>query len=184
LAASPAADRTVVILTGDHGEAFGEHGFFYHGRHIWDEVVRIPLFIYVPGAAPRKIARRMSTVDIAPTILDLAGLPADNEARGESLASELFGGELAPRPVLIDQPRNPNYPPKRGFIDGPYKLHHAIDTDTYRLFDLDADPGETNDLAESHPKLLADVQRSYAEFISRIVEFTPKRTIPYPKDKP
>ena len=184
LAASPAADRTVVILTGDHGEAFGEHGFFYHGRHIWDEVVRIPFLIYVPGAEPRTIARRMSTVDIAPTILDLAGLPADKEARGESLAPEIFGGELAPRPILIDQPRNPNYPPKRGFIEGPYKLHHAIDTDTYRLFDLDLDPGETNDLAESQPKVLANVQHSYAEFVSRIVEFTPKRTIPYPKDNP
>jgi arylsulfatase A-like enzyme len=126
----------------------------------------------------------VSTVDIAPTVLDLAGLPADTEARGQSLALELFGGQLTPRPILIDQPRNPNYPPKRGFIDGPYKLHHAIDTDTYRLFNLDLDPGETTDLAESEPHILAEIQHSYAAFTSSIVEFTPKRTIPYPKDKP
>jgi choline-sulfatase len=184
LAASPAADRTVVIVTGDHGEAFGEHGFFFHGREIWDEVVRIPLLIYVPGAKSRKIARRVSTVDLAPTVLDLAGLPADAEARGQSLASEIFGGELSARPILIDQPCNPNYLAKRGFIESPYKLHHDIEADSYRLFDLDRDPGETIDLADSQPELLKQLQRSYGEFASKIADFVPKRTIPCAKSKP
>jgi len=183
LAASPAADRTIVVFTGDHGEAFGEHGFFFHGREIWDEVVRVPLFIYVPGAKERKIARRVSLVDLAPTVLDLAGLAPDPEARGQSLTPEVFGGELATRPVLIDQPENPYYPPRRALIDGPYKLHHAIDSDTYRLFDLDKDAGETTDLAETNPELLTQVQRSYAQFVSKLVEFVPTRTIPYPPQK-
>jgi arylsulfatase A-like enzyme len=178
LAASPAANRTAVVFTGDHGEAFGEHGFSYHGRNIWDEVVRIPLFIYVPGIEPRAIARRVSSVDIEPTLLELAGLAPDSEARGESLAPELFGGELAPRPILIDQPKNPNYPPKRGFIDGSYKLHHFIDTDTYRLYDLDRDPGETADLVDADPAAFARAQRAYALFTSKIVDFIPKRTAP------
>ncbi|MET0593961.1 MAG: sulfatase, partial [Polyangiaceae bacterium] len=50
LAASPAAARTVVIFTGDHGEAFGEHGVFFHGRDMWDEIMRVPLIFSVPGA--------------------------------------------------------------------------------------------------------------------------------------
>jgi arylsulfatase A-like enzyme len=182
LAASPAAARTAVVFTGDHGEAFGEHGFSFHGREIWDEVVRIPLFIYVPGMDPHTISRRVSSVDIVPTILDLAGLPADDHARGQSLAPEIFGGECPPRPVLVDQPQNPYYLPKRGFIDGSYKLQHAIDADTYRLYDLDRDPGETQDLS-GDAALLAEVQRSYASFMSKVTEFTPKRTIPYPSDK-
>ena len=136
----------------------------------------------MPGIDPHAISRRVSSVDIVPTILDLAGLPPDAEARGQSLAPEIFGGALPPRPVLVDQPQNPYYLPKRGFIDGAYKLQHAIDADTYRLFDLDRDPGETNDLS-SDPALLADVQRSYVSFMSKIVEFTPKRTIPYPSDR-
>src|SRR5262249_1099768 len=107
LAESPAAGRTAVIFTGDHGEAFGEHGFSFHRRGIWDGVVRIPLFVYVPGAEPHSISRRVSSVDIVPTILDLAGLPPDAEARGQSLVPEIFGEKLAPRPVLVDQPRNP-----------------------------------------------------------------------------
>jgi arylsulfatase A-like enzyme len=182
LAASPAAGRTVVVFTGDHGEAFGEHGFSFHGREIWDEVVRVPLFIYVPGMEPRTIARRVSSVDIVPTVLDLAGLPPDPGARGQSLAPEIFGGDLAPRPILVDQPQNPYYLPKRGFIEGSYKLHHAMDSDTYLLFDLDRDPAETNDLS-GNSALLGEVQRSYAAFTSKIVDFTPKRTIPYPSDR-
>jgi arylsulfatase A-like enzyme len=183
LAASPAANRTVVIFTGDHGEAFGEHGFNFHGREIWDEVVRIPLFIYVPGMKERKVARRVSSVDVVPTVLDLAGIAPDPEARGQSLAEELFGGELPARPVLVDQPQNPYYLPKRGFIEGAYKLHHDIDIDGYRLFDLDRDPGETSDLAEAQPELLSQVKASYARFAATIVDFVPKRTIPYPSDR-
>jgi len=173
LAASPAAERTAVIFTGDHGEAFGEHGFYFHGREIWDEVVRVPLVIYVPGVKPRTVARRTSNVDLAPTVLDLAGLPQDEGARGRSLVMELVGGPVAARPVLVDQPRNPYYPPRRGFIQGAYKLHHAIDNETYRLFDLDQDPGEQSDLAETQPELLRDVQRSYEQFAAKIIDYIP-----------
>ena len=173
LQASPLRERTAVFLTGDHGEAFGEHGAFFHGREVWDEIMRVPLLISVPGAAPRRIARRVSHVDLAPTILDLAGAPEDSGARGLSLVSELFGAEGPAHPVLIDQPRNPYYPPKRAFIDGPYKLHHAIDSNTYRLFDLDRDPKERNDLADSDPDLMKKVRRSYALFASEIVEINP-----------
>jgi arylsulfatase A-like enzyme len=173
LNASPLRDRTAVILTGDHGEAFGEHGVFFHGREVWDEIMRVPLLVAVPGAAPRRIARRLSHVDLAPTVLDLAGIPEDTGARGLSLLPELFGAEGPQHPVLIDQPRNPYYPPKRAFIDGRYKLHHAIDSNTYRLFDLDRDPKETNDLTESEPDLFKKVRRSYSVFTSEIVEINP-----------
>jgi choline-sulfatase len=165
LAASPVGGRTAIFFTGDHGEAFGEHGFYFHGREIWDEVVRVPLLIHVPGAKQRSIARRTSTVDLAPT--------QDDGARGRSLVPELFGGELGPRPVLVDQPRNPYYHPRRGFIDGAHKLHHFIDTGAYRLFDLDQDPGEKTDLAEAQPELLREVVRSYQEFTAKITDFVP-----------
>jgi arylsulfatase A-like enzyme len=173
LASSPLADRTVVILTGDHGEAFGEHGAFFHGREVWDEVVRVPLLVHVPGAKPHKVSRTVSGVDIAPTVLDLAGLPEDPQARGQSLVPELFGGALPERPVLVDQPKNPYYPPKRAFIEWPYKLHHAIDSNAYRLFDLAHDPGETENLAATQPDLLRKIRRSYSNFTSDILEIKP-----------
>jgi arylsulfatase A-like enzyme len=173
LDASPIGARTVVVLTGDHGEAFGEHGELYHGREVWDEIVRVPLIIRVPGAKPRRIKRRVSHVDLAPTVLDLAGLAADPGARGQSLVPELFGATLAERPILVDQPRNVYYDSKRAFIEAGLKLHHLIDSNTYRLYDLDRDHGETHDLAREDPEALRRIRRDYAEFTSQIVEVEP-----------
>jgi choline-sulfatase len=185
LAASPAAGRTVVVFTGDHGEAFGEHGFYFHGREIWDEVVRVPLVIHVPGAKPRRVSRRTSNVDLAPTVLDLAGIAKDEGARGESLVPEIFGADIASRPIMVDQPRNPYYLPRRGFYNGPYKLHHHIDTGTFLLFDLDRDPDEKTDLAESQPELLRDVQRAYEQYTAKITDFIPTPSgAPAPAAKP
>jgi choline-sulfatase len=175
----------VVILAADHGEAFGEHGFNFHGRHVWDEIVRIPLVVFVPGTSARRIARRVSVVEFAPTILDLAGLPEDEGARGQSFAPELFGGECPERPVLIDQPKNPYYPLKRAFIDGGYKLHDTPGTGTYQLFDLSHDPGERKDLAPSEPELLARMRKAYESFMSGVVEVVPRPTAPaQPKPTP
>jgi arylsulfatase A-like enzyme len=170
---SPLADRTAVMLTGDHGEAFGEHGVYFHGKEIWDEIVRVPLLIRVPKGTPRHIGRRVSHVDLAPTVLELAGLPIDAEARGQSLAPELFGADLPERPVLIDQPKNPYYEAKRAYIDGGLKLHHLFDSNTYRLYDLDHDPREAHDLSPEDPVRLKRIRRAYAQFSSQIVEIEP-----------
>jgi choline-sulfatase len=168
LDASPLSERTVVVLTGDHGEAFGEHGAYFHGREVWEEIVRVPLLIRVPGGVPRRIARRVSDIDLAPTVLDLASVAADPGARGQSLASELFGAELPERPILIDQPRNVYYDFKRAFIEGGFKLHHLVDSNAYRLYDLDRDPGETHDLAAEDPSTLRRIRRDFAALTSDI----------------
>ena len=173
LEGSPLKERTVVLLTGDHGEAFGEHGEYFHGREIWDEVVRVPLLIRVPGGTPRRITRRVSHVDVAPTVLDLAGVDPDPGARGESLAPELFGAEVAGHPILIDQPRNPYYTSKRAFIEGSLKLHHLRDSNIYRLYDLDRDPHEKVDLSTSDPAALKRIRHDYAQYTSQIVEVEP-----------
>jgi choline-sulfatase len=173
LDASPLAARTVVIVTGDHGEAFGEHGFYFHGREVWDEVVRVPLLIRVPDRQKRRVTQRVSGVDIAPTILDMAGLPPDPSARGESLAPWLVGEKRADRPILIDQPRNPYYDAKRAFIDQGMKLHHLIDSNTFRLYDLERDPGETHDLSREDPAALRTIRHAYVSYTSDILEIDP-----------
>ncbi|HLK40332.1 MAG TPA: sulfatase [Polyangiaceae bacterium] len=180
LAESPLSKHTAIIFTADHGEAFGEHGETHHGRHIWEEIVRIPLVVFVPGIAPRRIARRIGAVEIAPTILDLAKLPEDAGARGRSFASELHGATLPEQPILIDQPRNPYYPPKRAFIEGGYKLHDLPKPNRYLLFDLSRDPGETQDLVAAEPETFARILASYEAFVSGIAPVTPLPVAPEP----
>jgi len=80
---------------------------------------------------------------------------------------------LAERPILIDQPRNVYYDSKRAFIEGGLKLHHLIDSNTYRLYDLDRDHGETHDLAREDPEALRRIRHDYAELTSQIVEVEP-----------
>jgi choline-sulfatase len=184
LAESPLAERTAIIFTADHGEAFGEHGETHHGRHIWEEIVRIPLVVFAPRAVPRRIARRISVVEVAPTILDLAKLPEDPGARGRSFAAELYGADLPERPILIDQPQNPYYPLKRAFIEGGYKLHHLPKSRTDLLFDLSRDPGETHDLAAAEPEMLARIRASYEAFMSGITLVAPLTVTPPPSTGP
>ncbi len=166
LSASPLAARTVVVVTGDHGEAFGQHGSYFHGRETWDEIIRVPLVVHVPGLAARRIARRVSHIDLFPTLLDLAGSPARPDARGVSLLSELAGGSLPDRPILLEQPKNPYYRMRRVFIDGGDKLHHLVEERSFRLYDLDQDPGEEHDLADAQPERLAAIRRQYLEVLA------------------
>jgi arylsulfatase A-like enzyme len=162
-----------VVLTGDHGEAFGEHGEYFHGRDLWDEIVRVPLLVHVPGAGPHRLSRRVSHADLAPTVLDLAGIAPDTGARGESLVEEIFGGQLPDRPILVDQPRNPYYTSKRAFIENGMKMHYMMDSNTFRLYDLDRDPGETHDLAPEEPARLLRMRHDYSELASDIPDVEP-----------
>src|SRR5690606_25655947 len=118
VASQPWADETAIILTSDHGEAFYEHGMRWHGREIWQELVHVPLFVYVPGAEPRRVANKRSHIDLAPTILELMGvpLPEEGELRGKSLLDDVYlpeGAEHEERDVYIDMPQGPYNGPRR-----------------------------------------------------------------------
>ncbi len=87
-------DRTIVIVTSDHGEEFLDHGGVNHGRTLHEEMVRVPLLIRVPGMPAREIATPVSLVDVVPTLFELLALRADHEQDGRSLLPLLRGGTL------------------------------------------------------------------------------------------
>ncbi len=148
-------DRTVVIVTSDHGEAFGEHGMIRHGFELWEELVRVPLIVRVPGVAPRHVQTRRSAIDLVPTILDLCGVPGPSTGEGDflegtSLVGDLFtpsGSEPGERPVFIDMAAGPNNADRQALIAGSMKLVASAGR-PLGLYDLDADPGETHDLLD------------------------------------
>jgi choline-sulfatase len=152
-------DRTAIIVTSDHGEAFGEHGMIRHGFELWEELVRVPLIVRVPGVNPRHVQTRRSAIDLAPTILDLCGVapPSGNASdfmSGSSLVPDLLSaGEPPARPVFIDMAAGPNNADRQALIDGDKKLV-ASGGRPLSLYDLAADPGEKRDLLDDDAQAL------------------------------
>jgi len=98
------APRTVIIVTSDHGEEFGEHNMTRHGFEIWETLVHVPLMVLAPGAEARSIDVPRSDIDLAPTILDLFGIVRDGTFEGRSLVDEIYGADGGERDVIVDLP--------------------------------------------------------------------------------
>ncbi len=152
--AQPWAKDTVVIITADHGEGFGEHNQFRHAYELWESLIRVPWMFRVPGLPGRKLTAARGHIDLAPTILDLMDVKADPPLRGVSLTPELFGEEAPPRPVLADLPRDDLQDRRRALIADGYKLISFGDDRSFKLFHLAEDPEEKNELSKEQPEQL------------------------------
>jgi arylsulfatase A-like enzyme len=143
---------TVVVVTADHGEEFNDHGGFEHGHTHYNELLHVPLLIRAPGLnlpEPR-LSTTVRHIDLAPTLCELAGVPADPAFTGESLVPLLQGQSRADRSVLSEG--NMWGPTRVAWRNGGMKLVRSLDTDQIQLFDLGADPGEQNDIAQHAPQ--------------------------------
>ena len=167
LAALPGdvAQHTAVVVTADHGEAFAEHGMSWHGVELWEELVRVPLIVYVPGMASRRVDVARSQIDLAPTLLGLLGLerPAEeapDAMSGESLLGDLRGETVAARPIYLELPEGPYNSLRRGVIEGGWKLLER-GVGRFELYHLTEDPGERTNLATTRPADLARMRAVY-----------------------
>jgi arylsulfatase A-like enzyme len=148
---------TVVVVTADHGEEFGEHGFTRHGYSLYEPAVRIPLVVRAPGLPPRRVPDVVSNVDLMPTLLDLAGVRLERVAgascehplEGRSLALLLRGATLPPREA-VSEVRWHEGQDMRGVLAERWKyLEHRVGgKDEDLLFDLGSDPGETRSVLD------------------------------------
>lgn len=150
------ADDTVIVLTGDHGEALGEHGQVGHVNTLYDEVLRVPLVISAPSSrdqrALSKNSKRLVThMDLAPTILELSDVAPWHEMGGASLVSE-----TRPR-TLLAETHKPEAP--RDLLclrDERTKLIYDPAADQFACFDLKSDPGEERDVYEARESSLGE----------------------------
>ncbi len=173
LRARPDWGRTAVVVTSDHGEAFGEHGYKFHGFGLHEHQLRVPLVARIPGVAARTVTARVALVDVVPSMLDLAGVPRRSPLRDEEM--KLAGRSLVPLalgepevdvPVFAEMPasRAPRTPARLAFIDGHWKLMHNADGDHYELFNIAGDPTEENDLYGRVPKRAEQMKTALKQF--------------------
>jgi hypothetical protein len=130
-------DRTVVVLTADHGEAFGEHNSRRHGRTVYEEAVHVPLIIAGKNLKSRVVSQAVTLLDLGPTVLDLFGAFTPGSYMGQSLVPLLAGENVTlTRPIFLD-----SHGPYAGMVfeDG-VKL--VVHDGVPELYDLRADPDE------------------------------------------
>jgi hypothetical protein len=157
-------DRTMIVFLGDHGEGLGDHGVMLHGPTTFEEDIRVPFAIEIPGHGGKIIEETVGTIDFAPTLADLLGAPADLGDRGRSLV-----------PLLIEEPQQPdrgyyfenNKATTVGVVVGRDKLIYEKGVDVAYRFDIASDPDERLDLHDPD----GEVDRM---LIQRLVEFQPR----------
>jgi len=138
------ASKAALIVTADHGEAFGQHNTPHHNSTLYEELLRVPLMIRAPGARPRGISAPVSLVDLGPTVLDLMGLPTPGSFMGETLMPFLRGQDpTLTRPLLAER----RYAQAMLFPDG-IKAILDWQKGTEEIYDLARDPGETKNLCD------------------------------------
>lgn len=150
--------NTLIIITADHGEAFFEHGLMDHPDDLHWPVIRVPLIVAGPGIpAGARLNSLVRSIDLAPTILDFAGLPPLHDVAGKSLLPVLSGKEGEPRAgfSMLCQSRK-KY--RIGAVLYPYHLLVRAPGDKgIELYDLAADPLEKNNLASERPEIVKNL---------------------------
>jgi arylsulfatase len=165
-------DRTIVVVTSDHGEAFWEHRVRGHGDHVFEEFVQVPLVIRVPGLAPRRVAEAVELVDVVPTLLDLAGVfVPESGVAGESLVEVMTGDRKAADMAFF---RNHDKTAlELGARRGPLKYIEFSGLNRVALYDLGKDPGEQENLVPFREEATPEIEtlrRSMDELLDRWLE--------------
>ena len=151
-------ENTVFVVVGDHGEAFGEHGLYTHDDVLFEEGLRVPLIVRLPGAerAGQRIAGPISELAIAPTLISLAGFQSrDAEYEHPNLFEQPSAEVLYAHCYRGDR--------CAAVIRYPFKLLDHFDERPAELYDLARDPGEADDLADEHPELVERWSREIAD---------------------
>jgi arylsulfatase A-like enzyme len=140
--------NTAVLVFADHGEAWGEHKFYFHGQDLSEEQLRVPLILAVPGKKPAVLDDPVALLDVGATLVDLVGLEVPRGFRGRSLLPALEGKALEPRPIFAELLPATAWPKHETMmVEGHYKITHKISDRRWELHDLAADPKQQTDLS-------------------------------------
>jgi len=166
-------EDTVVVVTADHGEEFADHGGAEHTRTLYEEVLRIPLIIKVPGLSRQKVEEAVVESDIAGTLLKLSGVGGSYEFLGDAIPFD--GKRFTPvsKPVYAETRYRANFTHLKlavnatCIIDGSYKLIVNHKNGRKQLFNLRADPREKNNLVDEEPTKAEELYRRLHKFYEK-----------------
>ncbi len=192
--------RTIVVVTADHGEGLGEHDYYFeHGAYLYEPVVRVPFILAAPeGRLPegRVVDAVTRTIDIMPTVIDLAGLPIPDGLQGRSLVKRARGEESGPvPPAYCESGRNYFKENPRQYIegtagkwrmlrDGRFKII-LIPRDpepVWEMYDLEADPGETTNIVARDPADAARLKEALLAIVADDPGRADRDATPVPDD--
>ena len=145
-------ENALIAVVGDHGELLGEHGEDYHSFFIYQNVLRVPMMYKLPGnVAPKRSNELCSLIDVAPTMLSIAGVQAPEVMQGIDLSAYLSPNfSAADRAIYAESmtPTSFDCSSLLGLIQGRW---HYIQSTRPELYDRIKDPGELNNLLTDHP---------------------------------
>lgn len=159
----PRSQDALVLFTADHGEEFLDHDDVLHGHNLYNETIRIPFVIRFPDRrfAGRTVSEPVSLVDVLPTLLTVAGAPIPAEAAGVDLVATVLDSRAAAQRAVFAELESGQR--QQAATNGQWKYMLNDDPEhTPLLFDLDNDPGESNDLLGSRPELELSFRRLLA----------------------
>ncbi|NVB81200.1 MAG: sulfatase-like hydrolase/transferase [Kofleriaceae bacterium] len=140
-------DKTIIVLTGDHGEGFGEHGITRHGYHLYAAQTKVPLIVRVPGLPPRRSKTPAGHVDLMPTLVNLAGGQPNPDMMGRSLVDVLAGAPDRERTVYQQLSFENNNEYRAGVDARCHVIYNVSPQTSWEVYRVDRDPGETEDLS-------------------------------------
>jgi len=153
-------DSTFVIVTADHGEAFGEHGRFGHHPYPYEELLRVPLIIAGPSIEPTTSSQQVSLLDLAPTILDLVGLEPSEKMEGESFTPAVFDEKIDDRTAMSISDNGEVF----GCRTTEWKYITRWNDDEAYLYDLSSDPVESRNLYGEYPEIVNHFESLIEEY--------------------
>lgn len=161
------AGETIVVLASDHGEEFLEHGHVKHCHTLFDTEIKTPLVLRIPGVpGGRRLPQRAQNLDIVPTLLDYLDIEVEGvQLDGRSLEPTIEDGlEVGDLQLALQGPL-------RSAADGRFKLVHDLGrrgADGLALYDLEADPGETRDVATAERRTFGRLRRLLAAWLAAV----------------
>jgi arylsulfatase A-like enzyme/Tfp pilus assembly protein PilF len=162
-------DESAIVVAADHGESMGAHGEDTHGVFLYDETIRVPLLVKLPGKQldGKRIRGRVRLLDIAPSILETAGIPVPSQMQGQSLLRIAKGNPDADQAVYSrsDFPQQAfGWSVVESWRTGKYLY---VRSPKPELYDLSADPGASHNLAQSSKAILETMAAQLSAFNSR-----------------